>query len=195
MATPIALQNLLTLSSPQYSTRMTGGDYANTAAATALASGANSYNIRRLNEQLAIAKKEYENLVKQQGIQNEQWEKGFANTQSQQGYANKVALINSGMLSESERNVLLDELLGNNMTGGTGRQSFVSGGGMGSGGSRRPSGTGTDTSVTDITGLLDEAIRAEKEGSLQSYYNAGAPSAYTALADDYRRKIKKLLGS
>jgi len=71
MATPIALQNLLTLSSPQYSTRMTGGDYATTAASAALGIGAGSYNIKKLEEQLKQAEKEYQNLLSQQEFNKE----------------------------------------------------------------------------------------------------------------------------
>jgi len=176
MATPIALQNLLTLSSPQYSTRMTGGDYATTAASAALGIGAGSYNIKKLEEQLKQAEKEYQNLL------------------SQQEFNKKITLLNSGMLSEKERNKILDDLyessgyeISPGFRGIFGRES-----------DKRPSMDNTfgEGNVIDLTGMLKSANLASRYGETESHFHGGlAGQGYRDIASGFKNKLLKLLNS
>ena len=97
MPTPIGLQNYLTMSSPQFSSRMTGQDYATTAGSTALAMGANAFSMKQLKAQLELEEKKLNELI------------------AARKNAEKMELLNAGLInSPSERSRVIHDMTGIN---------------------------------------------------------------------------------
>lgn len=138
MATPIALQNFLTQSSPQFSSRMTPYDFATTAGSTALGIGNNARAMRQLEEQLALAEKDYENMI------------------SEQEKAKQLALFNLGAGTTKERKDFINEYSGGLFSSGTGYDIGIS---------KSPLTTESGT-IVDLLPLLKASNYAQSQSDL-----------------------------